>query len=304
MVKYVCPRCHYTSKVKNDLRRHFKRKKPCKIAFENKTIDECISEILGECEVSNKTKIPNNKSHTPNVQEQSINSNLNPTQIHNSSSNIGQSDIYYNDDTFYCKFCNKEFPYKQNKYRHERECVDRLKDYISREEVAQKLAEKDILIEELRNQIGTLLEKVGDTYNTNTYNIVINPFGKENTNYITSDYVNNLISNGPINSIPQLIKYIHFHPEHKENHNVKIPNKKQPYAQIYNGTSWEYQSKKDTIEAMSDKAYTILNKHYIGGNEYMNTFQTEFEENCQELSKRLQQDIELTIINNQHNITK
>ena len=40
------------------------------------------------------------------------------------------------------------------------------------------------------------------------------------------------------------LKYIHFHPEHKENHNIKIPNKKQPYAQIYNGKDWEYKKKK------------------------------------------------------------
>ena len=128
---------------------------------------------------------------------------------------------------------------------------------------------------------------------------MIKPFGKENTSYITADYVNRIINDGPVNSIPKLIKYIHFHPEHKENHNVKIPNKKQPYAQIYNGTRWEYQSKKDTIERMSDRAYSILNIHYSGGNDYMNQFKTIFDQKNTELSKRLLQDIELIIINNQ-----
>ena len=80
----------------------------------------------------------------------------------------------------------------------------------TKEEVDKKLAEKDILINELRNQIGQLLEKVGDTYNNNTYNIMIKPFGKENTSYITADYVNRIINDGPVNSIPKLIKYIHL----------------------------------------------------------------------------------------------
>ena len=31
---------------------------------------------------------------------------------------------------------------------------------------------------------------------------------------------------GPLNSIPTLLKYIHFNPEHKENHNVKLVIKK------------------------------------------------------------------------------
>ena len=130
---------------------------------------------------------------------------------------------------------------------------------------------------------------------------MINPLEKK-IQAITSDCVNKLINSGPYNSIPQLIKYIHFHPEHKENHNVKIPNKKQSYAQIYNGTKWEYQSKKDTIEKMSDRAYAILNKHYIGGNQHMNKFKSNFDDNSPELSRRLVRDIELTIINNQEMI--
>lgn len=293
MVKYICPRCHYSSKVKNDLRRHFKRKNSCKILYENVSISECVKLVLGPDENSNKDNNIRSKGKKP------ASLPINKIIMNNASDTSStDSQIYI------CKYCDKEFNYRQNKYRHERECTERLKDYMTKEEVEKKLAEKDILINELRNQIGTLLEKVGDTYNTNTYNIMINPFGKENTNYITSDYVNNLINNGPVDSIPKLIKYLHFHPEHKENHNVKIPNKKQPYAQIYNGTHWEYQSKKDTIEAMSDKAYTILNKHYIGGNEYMNSFRSDFEENSKDLNHRLTKDIELTIINNQNIINK
>ena len=63
--------------------------------------------------------------------------------------------------------------------------------------IEEKCAEKDKLIQSLNDQIGKLLEKVGDTYNTNTYNIVINPFGKENTSYISEDYVRDLINDGP-----------------------------------------------------------------------------------------------------------
>ena len=50
---------------------------------------------------------------------------------------------------------------------------------------------------------------------------------------------------------------------------------------------------------MSDRAYSILNIHYSGGNDYMNQFKTIFDQKNAELSKRLLQDIELIIINNQ-----
>ena len=294
MVLYLCPRCHYSSKLRNDLRRHFKRKKPCKVLFQDLDIQTCIKTILGEeCK-------PNKSIKNDIIENSAVISNILPISTSNYSQASSESSL---DDDFYeCKYCEKMFNNRQARHKHQLRCEDKLKHYFTKEEVAQKLAEKDILINELRHQIGSLLEKVGDTYNTNTYNIVINPFGKENTSYITADYVNNLINSGPYNSIPKLIKYIHFHPEHKENHNVKIPNKKQSYAQIYNGSKWEYQSKRETIEKMSDRAYAILNKHYIGGNQHMHKFKSNFDDNSPDLSKRLIKNIELTIINNQEMI--
>ena len=70
--------------------------------------------------------------------------------------------------------------------------IENLKTQLLLERVNRERDQE--IINDLRKQVGTLIEKVGDTYNTNTYNIVINPFGKENTSYITADYVNNLIN--------------------------------------------------------------------------------------------------------------
>ena len=222
-----------------------------------------------------------------------------------------------------CPFCNKMYSRKDNLKVHienscrvynlneidEIEIVDtnntnstiiNLKNQLDYE---KKLREKDREhIVELKQQVEMLLDRVGDTYNTNTYNIVINPFGKENTSYITGDVVRELIKAGPYSSIPKLLEYIHFHPEHKENHNIKITNKKQPYAQIFNGEKWLLKDKKQTIEDMSDKAFTIINKHYYGGNEYMNKFKSEYTDYNIDLNKRLLRDVELSILNSQESI--
>jgi hypothetical protein len=45
---YSCPRCAYSSYQKNDLRRHFLRKKVCIAVHNNLSISECILQILGE----------------------------------------------------------------------------------------------------------------------------------------------------------------------------------------------------------------------------------------------------------------
>ena len=55
---------------------------------------------------------------------------------------------------------------------------------------------------------------------------------------------------------------------------------------------------------MSNKAYSVINDYYPGGNTYMNSFKNLFEENDLTLSKRLNKDVELIIINNSHIINK
>ena len=173
--------------------------------------------------------------------------------------------------------------------------IENLKNQLLVEKINRERDQE--IINDLRSQVGTLLEKVGDTYNTNTYNIVINPFGQENTSYITKDYINSIIDQGPYDSIPKLLEYIHFNPKHKENHNIKITNKKQPYAQIYDGSKWLIRDKKQTIDDMSDKAYTLLNEHYSGQNEYMNKFQSEYDDRSPEIIKRIYKDVEISILN-------
>ena len=62
----------------------------------------------------------------------------------------------------------------------------------------------------------------------------------------------------PYGGIQNLIKNIHFHPNHPENHNVKITNKKLPYALVWNDKIWETRNKKEVIEDLVDKGYMIM----------------------------------------------
>ena len=48
---------------------------------------------------------------------------------------------------------------------------------------------------------------------------------------------------------------------------------------------------------MSDKAYNLLNAHYIGSNDHMNKFKNDYDEKSMELNRRIQKDVELTILN-------
>ena len=168
----------------------------------------------------------------------------------------------------------------------------------------RQLKYKDDLLAEMRKQIEVLLTKVGNN-NNNNVNIVLNGFGQEDTSYITGKFIKNLLKSGPYKCIPSLIKNIHFHPEHQENHNIQIPNMNKNIAKIYNGDNkrWELQNKTDTLTDMSDKAYDMINEHYDDGSDAnMDKFNEDFDDNNPETTKKLKQDIELTILNNQESV--
>ena len=335
MPMYRCPRCNYETKIKTHMRKHFNRRNPCTIVNNAISIADCVCNILGE-KVKIESKLnPYNQKLNPiesklNPIESKpviIESKLNPNGHNYNHYSLRRDNIllqsvsFQNSRTcrskiFKCKKCKKTYSTNSNLHKHMKNCNHKdLRTYSNQEvdyllekrldeqqkQFNDKLEDKEKMIFELTRQVEKLIEKVGNT-TYNTYNIVINPFGKENTKYISGDYIRNLIDSGPYNSIPKLLKYIHFNPDHKENHNIKIPNKKQPFAEIFNGNDWEYRDKKSTIEDMSERAFTLLNEHYRGGNEYMNKFKTKFEDNDSYVSKKINRALELMIMNSQKHI--
>ena len=313
MVLYKCPRCGYNTTQKSDIRKHFLRKNPCRILLSECNIQDCFFKVLGD-------------NYHDYIKNNNLNININdtppppppPPQKLINSINILNSEIS-TINSLKCNYCNKLFTRKDNLLRHSKKCKIHLNSSqsfknetfssnenetfsaVEVEELLNKEREKtSYIIKELKSQIEVLLKNQGsnNTHTTN-YNIMVNSFGKENLDYISKDYINNIINNGPLSSIPTLLKYIHFNPEHKENHNVKISNKKLNYAQIFNGINWEYRDKNMTIENMSDRAYQILNNHYVSGtSNYMDNFKQQYDECNKILYKRVFKDIELMVLNN------
>ena len=298
MVLYTCPRCNYITNQLGDMRKHFKRKTPCTIVNKTLSIDECMSS-LDLRKTLNSAKSPEDSKILRGDKKKTGKTSKKGRKKDPKSGNMK------NESNFEDFACSKSFirlddhkltPGQDRKTKNpEDKTIISLQIQLNYE---KKLREHDrIEILDLKKQIGVLLDKVGHTTYNNTFNITINPFGKENTSYITESYVNNLIGQGPYESIPRLLEYIHFNPEHKENHNIKISNKKQPYAQVYNGEKWLLKNKKQTIEHMSDNAYTILNEHYDGSNVYMNKFNEDFGNHRNDLIRKVVDGVQLLILN-------
>ena len=160
-----------------------------------------------------------------------------------------------------------------------------------------------------------LINNTGNTTtnNTNSNNTIhntinINNYGEEDTKYITSDYILNLLKCKPAKAIPELIKHTHFNDEYPENQNIKITNKKGPHIKVMKNNKWELQNKEETITDLIDRQQVHLLDEEI---------EEKIEEKCSNIEKgnidrcgdlynnedkdymkRLYNESELVIINN------
>ena len=179
-------------------------------------------------------------------------------------------------------------------------------DDISNQDYKIAVIESELLKkenDELRKQVELLISKVGNTTVNVQQNIIINNLGKEEISYINSDMINKLIT-APYVAIPKLIEKIHFNPDHPENHNIKITNKKERYVKVYKDNKWRLEDKKDVIDKMVDKGKSILDehrdesKHSPFKNKCYDHFSQKYDNGEKDLLKKINKDVELVVLNN------
>ena len=276
MVLYKCECCIFASKLKGDYTRHLKTKKHL-TNIENNVISMVMT--------------TNDHKMTTNDHQMTTNDHKKTTK---------------NMDLFKCDYCSDSFSTKAHKRRHElhfcksSESLENKKIY--KLEKANKNLEKEK--KKLEKKIEKLLDKVGTVNNNNTNNIiVVNNYGKENTDYMTVEKIKKLL-NRPYDSVQELIKMLHFNKEHPENHNVKITNKKEPFALVWNDPIWELRKKKTVVKDLVDKGYMMIDTTYEDAchdkdephKKYIN-FQNNFENDNSKIKEIIEEEAELMIIN-------
>ena len=228
MVNHVCVRCGYTTNRKQNLKNHLLRKFICEPI--NEDIDRYNLLVMN------------------NFDQEAI-------KFKKSSKNL---QIYHHkiEDNI-CKYCNKKLSNYKNKWRHEKTCKEKknkdkiIEDLQNNNKMLKEVNKKTQLeLAELKKTVEQLIlnqgknivqpklnngtiNNVGNVKNMkNKTNIQINNYGCENIDYITDKVFKKLL-NTPMSAIQKLIEYKHFHPDHPENHNVKITNIHDKYAKIY-----------------------------------------------------------------------
>jgi len=312
MTMYKCPRCGHTTHQKNDLRKHFLRKNKCSMIYANMPISECFTMVLheqfnevtqGNTNVVKKVTKSNTKYENDTI--------LGNTKVTQGNTKVTQKlDFFENlknkKNFFKCKKCEKQFLKKNSYYRHMKHYCKNLQCVLDINELYEEKLAQTKIIDELKKENEVLLKSKNMTIQNNSItnnNITINAFGKENLNYISKEYIHGLIREGPYGSIRKLIKYIHFNPDHKENHNIKIPNKRDKYAMVYDGSMWQVKNKKNMITTIADHAYGVIAEHCEDiTSKKFDRFRDDFESEESRYMKKLAEDTELIILNGQKEI--
>ena len=282
MPKYQCKRCGHICHQKGDIKKHFKRKKPCISKLKDIDFNQLYKKFN---ENSEDFLYIENNNKPSNISEGHIN-----IPIENELSKTISYSIF--------KELQQDMENREAKFKEEIK--------IQYEEREQKWREERL---ELKKEIEKLMEKVGDTHNYhqtfNQNNFILNNYGEENTKYLSKEYMLNLIKM-PYGSIPKLIKDIHFHPKHPENHNLKITNKKLPYVQLYKNSKWTIHDKKDVINNIIDDSFNLIDEHYNEANKeefqkrkiinYKN-FQNDMNNHDKTIKKKINKEVEILILN-------
>lgn len=303
---FACKRCGYNTRYKRNLIRHLLRKKMCLPILKDVSREKLLQTIDG-CLIE-----------------------------HDQSKSIVSTDVdSLSKKKFQCALCKKKFTRKDNLRVHENHYCAYTKTAMGMSELAKELLSLKQKNDELTSKYEKLSEKLSSKQNqilnvslvqgcpngsqTNinsnvqnvtqhvtqnvTQNIIINNYGKEHITHLSPSFMTSLLKI-PYNSIQKLIQAIHFDPSHPENHNLKIPNRKEKFAVVYNDGKWVYTRKKDLIENMVDKGYTLLDAHF-GDNksslqetkqQCFKTFQSKYENNSK-MKRQIETDVEINILN-------
>jgi hypothetical protein len=170
-------------------------------------------------------------------------------------------------------------------------------------------------IEELKQEIDRLkaeksvINNNNNTTNNNTTNnnitINLNTHGKENIDYLSQTDLMKSVSR-VFKSVPDLIWKIYFNPNHPENHNVIITDRRSPYINVFTkDKKWKLANKRDTIGSMIDSSYMILDETFQNNKSEFSSsiqdsfkrFQDKFGKSEKKTMKEINKEVHMVIMN-------
>ena len=247
MSEHKCPKCDFKSLKLYNTRRHFLR-------FHGHENDQCEEEVKNSVDnvknsVDNvKNSVDNVKNSVDNVKKgvDNICHRCGKNFCRKSYLNVHLETCEGKKDPFGCDFCDRTFVTRSNKYHHMKICKEKLSDL------------KQLTINNNNNIINNTTNNITNNNNiNNTINIQLNNFGKEDTSYLSPDYLDKCYELGAP-SIKNMVISIYFDENHPENHTVKLISLKNEYVNVHEDGNWLPRTITDAITSMKQKATDTL----------------------------------------------
>ena len=109
--------------------------------------------------------------------------------------------------------------------------------------------------------VTNVVNNVSGSVNTVNATVTINAFGRETTEHITPQFLDQCVKRTS-KGLVELIEKIHFDPGHQQNCNLKITNVKMPIMQVHNGRTWKYDTKEKVLNQLVDRGHGIMQDHF------------------------------------------
>ena len=312
MTEYICYDCEYSTKIRTHYQRHLATNKHLKNCGKEKNKNKNSSLYTAE-----------NPHKTAEISKKGINPRTNTAQNRRKPAENHTNQKY----TFSasCEYCGREFTRLDTKTRHQNKFC-KAKILKDKEDEDNKKE-----IEQLKNQIDKLIDKVntpsgGNTYHThignktsttttnkiennNTLNldnsVNLNVFGRENLSMVTDEVKKEMIK-GPYKMMPKLLQMIYFNEKYPENHTMKMVNKNKELMKVHKKSGWELVDKVDTIDyLLEDKNYQVDNFYDENSDEFSQfikrtykNFRRLFDNRDKDLWKQIKRDVDLLLWNN------
>ena len=213
-----------------------------------------------------------------------------------------------------CPRCGYTVSHKshiRNHINRKKLCSPVLSDIIPKEcaddILKGSIVEEDDKVKRLERRIKELEKenKKSVTINNTTNNLTVNitlPYRETNHNFLTDkDYLRCL--NRMIMSVPRLIERIHFDPKHPENHNIYINDMSRNRIMVYDGSQWNMQNQKDTVERLINDHDFLLDEWVeCGGEKYPDAME-KFEKYVElrsknDIEEKIKDEVKFILYNN------
>lgn len=320
---YKCNICDKDFKYKSDFRRHKNRKTVCNFNHLREVSFQCSKCYRSYSSQSNLNRHYNvHHAVQKIVPHKTAQNRTNPKKSKKLPHKSLTSDEKSNKVTITCPYCLCGFTRKDSRNRHiKKYCKVIKKSIAEKEQIYQNLLkqmnnDKQELINEISNLktqiINNNITNNNQTNNNcnnttnNTFNIQLVAYGKEDKESLTKKELFKILSKG-FDSVPELVRAIHFDEKRPENHNLFISNMRDSYVMVFDGNRWTLVDRKETIDNILDngKEFLVLKYDDIKSicNEKQKLILKKFNrfanqiDNCPERRKTIVNDIKMILYN-------